>query len=137
MIEILEYGDYAITKWIDNLIKEIVENPKEFISIARVHDGDKNYSFIALFKNKCTIGKYTALIHEWGTNDGMSGEGGDGFIRMNDFLSDKGIEAIDLELSTKDAKQIGYMSKKTIDDWEKRNKVWKRYVDELKYSILF
>ncbi|QIR74841.1 hypothetical protein FA592_00830 [Sulfurospirillum diekertiae] len=136
MIEILKYGEQGITRWIDNLIKEITENPKEFISIARVHDGDKNYSFIALFKNKCTIGKYTALIHEWGTNDGMSGEGGRGFIRMNDFLSDNNIEAIDLELDAKDAKQIGYMSKGSIQDWEKRKEIWKRYVDKLSYQLL-
>lgn len=136
MIEILKYGEQGITRWIDNLIKEITENPKEFISIARVHDGDKNYSFIALFKNKCTIGKYTALIHEWGTNDGMSGEGGRGFIRMNDFLSDNNIEAIDLELDAKDAKQIGYMSKSSIQDWEKRKEIWKRYVDKLSYQLL-
>jgi len=136
MIEILKYGEQGITRWVDNLIKEITENPKEFITIARVNDGDKNYSFIALFKNKCAIGKYTALIHEWGTNDGMSGEGGRGFIRMNDFLSDKNIEAIDLELDAKDAKQIGYMSKDSIQDWEKRKEIWKRYVDKLSYQLL-
>ena len=103
--------------------------------MARVNDGDKNYSFIALFKNKCEIGKYTALIHEWGTNDGMSGEGGRGFIRMNDFLSKKGIEALDLELNTKDAKLIGYMSSNSIQDWEKRKEIWSYYVDKLKYEI--
>jgi len=49
--------------------------------------------------------------------------------------SHKGIEALDLELNTKDAKQIGYMSSNSIQNWEKRKEVWKEYVDKLKYEI--
>jgi hypothetical protein len=132
MIEILEFGEHSITRWVDKLIKEI-ENHEEFIAIAKVNDSNNYYTFIALFKNKCVIGKYTALVYEWGTNDGMSGEGGRGFIRMNDFLLNQGIEAIELELSSKDTKKIGRTSKL---EWEKRKVIWKQYLDELKQRIL-
>ncbi|WP_324170994.1 hypothetical protein [Sulfurimonas sp.] len=134
MIEIIEYGEEGITSWVNNLLNEIVKNPNEFIAMAKVNDGHDNYSLIVLFKNKCTIGKYTALIHEWGTNDGLSGEAGRGFIKINDFIEEKNIEDIEIELSEEDSKKIGYQSKKAFD-WEKRKDIWKKYLSELKYKI--
>jgi len=108
MLEIINFGESGITRWIDDIIEEIKNNPNEFISVARITDGDRNYSIAAVFKDKCTIGKYSVLLHEWGTNDGMSGEGGNGFTRMNKFFEDSKLHVVDIELEPKDAKKIGY-----------------------------
>jgi hypothetical protein len=139
MIEIIQFGEPGITRWVENLTQEIENNPAEFISVARITDGGKNYSFAALFKDKCMIGKYSVLLHEWGTNDGTSGEGGSGFIRMNKFLEDNQIEVVDIELERKDAKKIGYTtaSKLTyITDWNKRKSIWDKYLRKLISSLL-
>ncbi len=128
MAEIVIVGERGITSSIDKLIALIKENPKEFISVARINDGDRNYSFIALFKDKCTIGKYTACLQEYGTNDGMSGEGGGGFIRINKFIEENNISVEDLELRKDDAKKIGYQGRGTLSDRDDRDKVWSKYV---------
>ena len=138
MIEVIKFGEYGITRWVDDLMKTIKENPKEFISVGRITDGDDNYSFVALFKNKCIIGKYSALLHEWGTNDDKSGEGGRGFIKMNKFLEDNNIEVRDIEINKEDAKKIGYTTAtrfSRLDEWEDRVKIWQKYISELAYTL--
>ena len=131
MIEIIKIGSTGITKYVNDLITHIKENTTEFVSIAKVNDGDKNYSFIVLFKDKCVVGKYGALLHEWGTNDGMSGEGGSGFRLMNDFIKENSLKSFTLELSDRDAAAIGYMRKDTLTDEDERMKVWQGYANEL------
>ena len=138
MIEIIKFGETAITHWVNQLMKEIEDNPNEFISVGRITDGDDNYSFVGLFKDKCTIGKYSALLHEWGTNDAKSGEGGRGFIKMNIFLEEKNINVLDMELSDIDAKKIGYTTAtrfSRLDDWNDRVKVWQKYINRLEYTL--
>lgn len=138
MIEIIKFGETGITNWVHKLMKTIEENPTEFISVGRVTDGDDNYSFVALFKDKCTIGKYSALLHEWGTNDDKSGEGGRGFIKMNKFLEEKNINVLDIELNSEDAKKIGYTTATRfarLNEWGDRVKVWQKYINRLEYTI--
>jgi len=139
MIDEIVYLGCGITSHIDTIMKHIKENPNEIIGVGRVHDGGDSYSFIALFKDKCTIGKKSVVMEEWGTNDGISGEGGRGYIRMNKFLEDNEIEVEDLELTRDDAKKIGYINTRSmisyIKDWEDRKKIWKKYITELNYSI--
>jgi len=138
MIEIIKFGETGVTDWVHKLIKEIENNPNEFISVGRITDGDNNYSFAGLFKDKCTIGKYSALLHEWGTNDDKSGEGGRGFIKMNTFLEEKNIEVLDIELSDSDAKKIGYTTTTRfsyLSDWNKRAKIWQKYINKLQYTL--
>ena len=132
MIEIIQIGTRGITRYIDELIKYIQENPNDFISLARVNDTNKNYSFIALFKDKCTIGKFSVLIHEWGTNDGVSGVGGAGFRRMNDFIEKNNIEVHNITLDKEDIKKIGYMQPKSIQNWNERKIIWAKYAEILK-----
>ena len=131
MIDIIKIGRTGITKDIDILIKYIEENSNEIISVARINDNDDNYSFIALFKDKCTIGKYSALINEWGTNDGMSGEGGSGYIRMNNFLNKNHIKVFNMNLSNTDAKKIGYGFNKELTEWNDIVLIWKSYTYKL------
>jgi len=138
MIEIIKFGETGITNWVHKLMKEIEANPNEFISVGRITDGEDNYSFVALFKDKCTIGKYSALLHEWGTNDAKSGEGGRGFIKMNTFLEEHNINVLDIELNSNDAKKIGYSTATRfarLDDWNDRVKVWQKYMNKLQYTI--
>jgi hypothetical protein len=131
-MEIVIIGEYGITSSIDELITLIKDNPKEFISIARINDGERNYSYGALFKDKCTIGKKTVCLQEYGTNDGMSGEGGRGFIRMNKFLNENDIFIYDYELSKEDAKKIGYESRHALSDRNERNKIWSKYMQKMR-----
>jgi len=131
MVNIIKVGETGITRNIEKIINYIEENPKEFLAVARVDDGRENYSFIALFKDRCTVGKYSALLHEWGTNDGMSGEGERGFFKMNEFLSKNNHKLLDMELTSKDASKIGYMEVYPFRHWEERLPIWKKYVQKL------
>ena len=135
----IKVGETGVTRYVDTLIEYIEENPNEFIGIARINDGDKNYTFIALFKDKCTIGKFSALVHEWGTNDGMSGEGGKGFVRMNSYIDKKNVEVEDYTLSEEDAKKIGYKTSSRfsrVTEWDQRKKIWQKYADMLKNYLV-
>ena len=132
MIEMIKVGETGVTRYVDTLMKHIEENTNEFVSIGRIDDRDKNYSFIVLFKDKSTIGKFSALVHEWGTNDGMSGEGGSGFRRMNKFIEENNIPVYDLTLDQKDIDKIGYFGDDWIQDWDERKKAWLKYADTLK-----
>ena len=132
MIEIIQIGTSGITRYVDILIEYIKNNPSEFVSIARIDDTNKNYSFMALFKDKCTIGKFSALIQEWGTNDGMSGEGGAGFKRMNKFIDENKLNVYNITLSKEDVKKIGYMQPKSIQNWNERKAIWTKYAETLK-----
>ncbi len=131
MIEILHVGEYGVTRSIDKLMQLIKENPNELINVARVNDGKKNYSFIALFKDKCTIGKYSACLQEWGTNDGMSGEGGSGFVRMNKFLEENNVRTKDMELHSHDADRIGYGGSDSVEHGKERDTIWVKYARKL------
>ena len=127
MIQILPASDYGITCGIDKLIKLIQDNPDELVKVARVHDGDNNYSFIALFLEKGTIGQYVAFLQEWETNDGMSGEGGRGFIRMNQFLEDNNIAPEEILLDKSENKKLGHGGK-YIENIAERYAAWQHYV---------
>jgi hypothetical protein len=135
MIKIIPTSETGATGGIDALIKLIGEHPHELINVGRVNDGDDNYSFIALFLEKGTIGHYVAFLQEWGTDDEKSPEGEGGFIRMNVFLSDKKIEVIDFQLSDQDYETIGYL-KGTVTDREERFAIWQKYLYEMiEYSL--
>ena len=135
MINIIPTSEIGNTSGIDSIIKRIQNHPNELINVGRVNDGDDNYSFIALFLEKGTIGQYVAFLQEWGTNDAKSVEGEGGFIRMNVFLSDKKIDVVDFQLSSQDYKQIGYL-KGSVTDLEERFKIWQKYIYEMiEFSI--
>jgi hypothetical protein len=135
MINIIPTSKKGITSGVDTIIKLIQDNPNELINVGRVNDGDDNYSFIALFLEKGTIAQYVAFLQEWGTNDGVSGEGEGGFIRMNVFLSEKKIDVIDFQLSNQDYKKIGYL-KSSVTDLEERFTIWQKYIYEMiEYSM--
>jgi hypothetical protein len=128
------YLGYGVTSNVDKLMRLIKENPEEFGVVGRLHDGDRNYSFIALFKDKCVVGKLNAVLEEWGTNDGVSGEGGSGFERMNRFIKENGIDVMDITLDTNDAKKIGYTTSSRfsyLSEWEDRAKIWQKYIEML------
>lgn len=130
MINIIPTSKKGITSGVDTIIKLIQDNPNELINVGRVNDGDDNYSFIALFLEKGTIGQYVAFLQKWGTNDGVSGEGEGGFIRMNVFLSEKKIDVVDFQLSNQDYKKIGYL-KSSVTDLEERFTIWQKYIHEM------
>lgn len=80
MITIIPTSEIGSTSGIDAMMKRIQDHPKELVNVGRVNDGDDNYSFIALFFGKGTIGQYVAFLQEWGTDDEKSAEGEGGFI---------------------------------------------------------
>ena len=135
MITIIPTSERGVTGGIDAMMKRIQDHPKELINVGRVNDGDDNYSFIALFLEKGTIGQYVALLQEWGTNDEKSAEAGAGFIRMNVFLSEEEIEVVDFQLSEQDYQKIGYL-KGSVTDMEERFAIWQKYLYEMiEYSM--
>jgi hypothetical protein len=132
MIEVIKVGETGITRHVETLMTYINENPNEFVSVGRVDDRDNNYSFIALFRDKHTVGKFSALVHEWGTNDGMSGEGGSGFRRMNQFIEENNLPAYNMTLDSQDIAKIGYFGNDWIENWDDRKEVWNKYANMLK-----
>lgn len=135
MINIIPTSEIGDTKGIDTLIKLIKDNPNELINVGRVNDGEDNYTFIALFLEKGTIGQYTAFLQEWGSNDEKSVEGEGGYIRMNIFLSGKEIDVVDFQLSKEDYQKIGYI-KGNVVELEERFAIWQKYIYEMiEYSL--
>lgn len=128
MIELIEIGSIGITHYIDDLIELIKENRQYFITMGKIDDGDKNYSFVAIFNSKSTVGKYSAVISQWSCNDGMSGEGGRGFERMVKFINDNNLSFYESKLSVNDRKKIGYQQVGSLNDWEERRKIWVSYI---------
>lgn len=121
MIEVYPIGKSGITRGIDYLIELIEEHKEQVISVGKIHDGNDNYSFMVLFREKGTIGQFVAFVHEWGVNDGRSGEGGRGFVRMNEFLEKNKIYTMKITLSKDELKNV-------YDeiDIEKRMTYWKK-----------
>lgn len=135
MINIIPTSEIGVTRGVDTMMKLIKDNPHELINVGRVNDGDDNYAFIALFLEKGTIGQYVAFLQEWGANDEKSAEGEGGFIRMNVFLSENGIDVIDFQLSNQDYKKIGYL-KGSVTELEERFGIWQKYIYEMiEYSM--
>lgn len=135
MIKIIPTSETGVTSGVDALIKLMKEHSHELINVGRVNDGDDNYSFIALFLEKGTIGHYVAFLQEWGANDEKSAEGEGAFIHMNVFLSDHKIEVIDFQLSEQDYETVGYL-KGVVTDREERFVIWQKYLYEMiEYSL--
>lgn len=130
MINIIPTSEIGDTKGIDTLIKLMKDNPNELINVGRVNDGEDNYTFIALFLEKGTIGQYAAFLQEWGSNDEKSVEGEGGYIRMNVFLSGKEIDVVDFQLSKEDYQKIGYI-KGNVIEIEERFSIWQKYIYEM------
>lgn len=79
------------------LIKLMQDNPKELVRLYEIEkaDGDtSDYTFLALFREKGTIGQFVAFVNQWGTNFGPreGGTGGSGYREMRSFLADAEIE---------------------------------------------
>lgn len=128
---IKKFGGWGVTSWINDLIKKVETNNDRLIGIGRVNDGSDNYTFIALFSESISD-DLLALIHEWGTNDDKSGEGGRGFIKMNNFLKERNYKVIDLVLSKEDCEQIGYFNNnRFLSNWNDRAKIWEKYVNKI------
>ena len=135
MINIIPTSEAGSTGGIDAMMKLIRDHPKELVNVGRVNDGDDNYSFIALFLEKGTIGQYVAFLQEWGTDDEKSAEGEGGFIRMNVFLSEEEIEVVDFQLSEQDCQKIGYL-KGSVTERAERFAIWQKYLYEMiEYSM--
>lgn len=121
MIEVYPIGESGITSGIDHLIKLIEEHKEQVVSVGKIHDGDDNYSYMALFRERGTIGQFVAFVHEWGVNDGRSGEGGRGFIRINEFLYNNSIDTKKLTLSKAEFKELNNQL-----NIEKRLQYWRK-----------
>lgn len=133
-MQVIKFGEWGVTNWIDKLIKKIETNSDNLIGIGKINDGDKNYTFVAVF-NEPISDDLVALVHEWGTNDDKSGGGGFGFIKMNNFLYEKNYKVIDLILSKEDCEQIGYFNNyRFLSNWSDRAKIWEKYVNKIKNS---
>jgi len=130
LIKMVNIGEAGVTKYIGQLMKLIEENSNELVCVARINDGNDNYSFMAIFKSKCTIGEYSACLHAWGTNDAKSGEGGRGFIRMNEYLKENSIKTVDLVLSEIDNEKIGY-SGTLFTGTEESDSIWAKYANAI------
>lgn len=128
MIEIFNLGEIGVTHYIEDMIKTINDEKDHFVKMGKIDDGDKNISFIAIFKNKATIGKYSAIIHQWGCNDGKSGGGNSGFERMMNFIKNNNLSFFEAKLTANDKKMIGYQQPDTLDNWEERKKIWASYI---------
>lgn len=130
MLEVYPIGKPGITRGIDYLITLIKENKEEIVSVGKIDDGNDNYSYMALFREKGTIGQLVAFVHEWGVYDGGNGEGGRGFIRMNEFLEDNKIETMSFTLSKKELKELA-----NENDKEKLYACWKKHAYMLLQKI--
>ncbi len=126
MIDVYPIGKNGITRGVDYLIKLLQEHQQQIVSVGKIHDGDDNYSYIALFREKGTIGQFVAFVHEWGVNDGRSGEGGQGFIRMNEFLESNKIETMMFTLAKDELKEL-----KNEANIEKRFIYWRKHAFKL------
>lgn len=131
VLEIISFGQLGVSRHVEELEKEIENHKEFFLGVVRISDGNDNYSFAAVFKDKCVVGKYSALIHEWGTNDGKSGVGGSYFRSFNRFLNEHNYAIVDAMLSNEDSEKIGYMksSENRLFDWEDRVKIWQKYLN--------
>jgi hypothetical protein len=131
MIKIFQVGGRGSTKFAKMLKKYIYDNPNEIVAVARVKDPNGYYAYIALFKSKCLVGEYSALIQEWGTSNNDATNGGNGNRSLLKFLEEKNISVFDMDLENKDIKVLGYNSK--VFDWEERKPKWAKYAEELMY----
>ena len=50
MIDVYPIGKNGITRGVDYLIKLLQEHQQQIVSVGKIHDGDDNYSYIALFR---------------------------------------------------------------------------------------
>lgn len=94
MITVIPVGGWGITLGVRSLKNRIKEHSDQFIDVMCVERSCKDaentleFTFIALFKEKGTLGQYVAFISEWGTNygDHAGGEGSRGFEEFNEYL---------------------------------------------------
>jgi len=115
----------GVTRGIDTLISIIKENREVLFNVLAVNDRDDNYTFIAVFREKGTIGQFVSFVQEYGTNDGRSGEGGGGYIRMMNCLKEQNIDAVSYELFNQ---EFAYMTRNQADE-KARLEFWKNLVE--------
>ena len=130
MIDVYPVGKIGITRGIDYLIKLVEEHQEQVVSVGKIHDGNDNYSYMALFREKGTIGKFVAFVHEWGVNDGQSGEGGGGFIRINKFLESNKVETMMITLVKDELKELN-----NEENLEKRFIYWRKQAFKLLQKV--
>lgn len=100
-----------------------------WFTVLAVNDREDNYTFIAVFREKGTIGQFVSFVQEYGTNDGKSGGGGGGYIRMMNCLKEQNINAVTYELSNQEIDCFAYMTKKQADA-KVRLEFWKNLVED-------
>lgn len=128
MHTIHKVGQMGVTQSIDTLISIIKENRESLFNVLAVNDGDDNYTFIAVFREKGTVGQFVSFVQEYGTNDGRSGEGGSGFTRMMKCLKQQNISNVLYELSDNEKKSFAFVSIFSIDE-KVRLEFWEKLVE--------
>jgi len=96
MLAVIPTSPPGVTAGAEALIKLIEENPDELIQLFQVERHEiepeltTEYSFIALFREKGTIGQFVAFVNEWGTNFGAraGGTGSAVYREMQSFIED-------------------------------------------------
>lgn len=122
MIPLIPLSDRGITYGIYAMLQLMQDNLQQVMCAAKIHDGKDNYTFLVLLREPNSIGQFVAFINEWGTNDGKSGTGGDGFYMMRQFLKDHDIYTLEYDLSEDDLVNIGGNSHSSdtqrLDFWQ-------------------
>jgi hypothetical protein len=134
MIPLIPLGGFGITRGIYQMIGLIEEHSSELLSVAKINDGDDTYSFIALFREKNSIGGFVAFINEWGTNDGKSGTGGGGYQDMIQYLEDHNIQILDYDL-THYPEYLQFNELKRNQSCRMRMDLWQEIVLDMCLSI--
>jgi hypothetical protein len=130
MIEVISVGERGVSRSLNKLQELITRNIDALELVAKIDDHKSNYSFMAIFHDRCTVGKYSACIQEWGSNDGKSGVGGSYFVSMNKFLDENNLPIKSISLFDHDVKAIGYETREALGS-EDRMKIWAKYAQHL------
>jgi|LakMenEpi03Aug12_release.lakeMendotaPanAssembly.Ray.scaffolds.fasta_scaffold428281_2 hypothetical protein len=135
MIPLIPLGGFGITSGIYQIIRLIDDHRSDLIGVAKVNNGDDFYSFIALFREKNSIGRFVAFINEWGTNDGLSGEGGGGYEDMIQYLATHNIKPQEYNLSRYPDELRNTIGRDSKEYQVQRMEAWQEIVLEMCNSL--
>jgi hypothetical protein len=119
------YGAWALIKLAQGNQEELID----LFQIERKVGETRKYTFIALFREKGTIGQLVAFINEWGTSfgPGAGGTGSAGFRKIRSFIEDS-----ELELETFVWEEIDSVLRERLmsDSLQIRLEAWEDFVME-------
>ncbi len=153
MLTVIPTSPPGVTSGVAALINLIKGHPEELVELFQVEkrrigsESTIEYTFIALFLERGTIGQFVAFINEWGTNFGpeAGGTGSAGYRKMQSFIEDHEIHSYQIQWGSIPRNLRNRLSSETsrythYRAWEEilideLSYVMRRYLDATEYPI--